>query len=373
VKNCAALGGTGFALIAISYGLARFAWGLMLPDVTREITLTPRMAGLLSACSFAAYCLAVLAAPLLTRCAGPRGTAMISALCAAAGLLLLAVAPSPFMLAAGLLIAGLSAGFSSPSLAAAVSLKVAAPRQAHMNTLINAGTSAGVMLSVPALAWLPGGWRMACMAFGALALLSLLPLWRYIPGKSPQPATESLRQIVRDRPLQRLMAIAFVIGVVSAAWWSFGPALLQHKGVSARHISLLWLSAGAAGILGALTGPLAAKIGLLWVFRLSLLGMIVLLCVFAGFSHESGWFFPAVIVGGAGYVALSGVLLVWGAQATSSAPAIGVSVLFFMLAAGQMAGSVAFGQLYVMLDAVSALLIWAVLALFMLFAPKRTA
>lgn len=62
---------TGFSLIAVSYGMARFAWGLMLPDVRLDIAFTPQLAGILSGCSFIAYCIAILVAPRLSVWAGP--------------------------------------------------------------------------------------------------------------------------------------------------------------------------------------------------------------------------------------------------------------------------------------------------------------
>lgn len=83
------------------------------------------------------------------------------------------------MLAAGLSVAGLSPGIASPSLATAVSLRVTDNQQPHMNTFINAGTSAGIILSVPVLLFLPGGWRAACLLFSGIALVCLLPILRF--------------------------------------------------------------------------------------------------------------------------------------------------------------------------------------------------
>jgi len=168
--------------------------------------------------------------------------------------------------------------------------------------------------------------------------------------------------------MRRLMGIALVSGLISAAWWSFGSALLrQHVGVDAETARLLWLVAGGAGIVGAATGPVAARIGLNAVYRLSLYGMALPLLVLA-FSHgESTGLLVAVACCGAGYVTLSGVLLVWGAQATAEEPATGVGILFFMLAVGQVAGSLLFGQLYAALGAGTALTLFALSALLLLF------
>ncbi|WP_312215183.1 MFS transporter [Pantoea vagans] len=366
----AALALTGFSLIAVTYGMARFSWGLMLPSISADIPFSPQQAGLLSACSFVAYCLTILTAAALADRYGARLTALLAALSAASGLLLLACASSPLLLATGLFVAGLSSGLASPALAAAVSNRIAAVDQPRINTLINAGTSAGIILTVVILSVLPGGWRAACVLFALLSLACMLPVMRVLSVHAVGSATKARRwhQRLYRRAMRRLMGIALVSGLISAAWWSFGSALLrQHVGVDAETARLLWLVAGGAGIVGAATGPVAARIGLNAVYRLSLCGMALPLLVLA-FSHgESTGLLVAVACCGAGYVTLSGVLLVWGAQATAEEPATGVGILFFMLAVGQVAGSLLFGQLYAALGAGTALTLFALSAMLLLF------
>jgi len=370
MRSSAALALTGFSLIAVTYGMARFSWGLMLPSISADIPFSPQQAGLLSACSFVAYCLTILTAAALADRYGARLTALLAALSAASGLLLLACASSPLLLATGLFVAGLSSGLASPALAAAVSNRIAAADQPRINTLINAGTSAGIILTVVILSVLPGGWRAACLLFALLSLACLLPVMRVLSVHAAGRAARVSRwyQRLYRRAMRRLMGIALISGLVSAAWWSFGSALLrQHVGVDAETARLLWLVAGGAGIVGAATGPVAARIGLNAVYRLSLCGMALPLLVLA-FSHgESAGLLIAVACCGAGYVTLSGVLLVWGAQATAEEPATGVGILFCMLAVGQVAGSLLFGQLYASLGAITALTLFALSALLLLF------
>lgn len=370
MRSSAALALTGFSLIAVTYGMARFSWGLMLPSISADIPFSPQQAGLLSACSFVAYCLTILTAAALADRYGARLTALLAALSAASGLLLLACASSPLLLATGLFVAGLSSGLASPALAAAVSNRIAAADQPRINTLINAGTSAGIILTVVILSMLPGGWRTACLLFALLSLACLLPVMRVLSVHAAGRAARVSRwhQRLYRRAMRRLMGIALISGLVSAAWWSFGSALLrQHVGVDAETGRLLWLVAGGAGIAGAATGPVAARIGLNAVYRLSLCGMALPLLVLA-FSHgESAGLLISVACCGAGYVTLSGVLLVWGAQATAEEPATGVGILFFMLAVGQVAGSLLFGQLYAALGAITALTLFALSALLLLF------
>ena len=88
MRSTTALALTGFSLIAATYGMARFSWGLMLPAISSDIPFTPQQAGLLSACSFAAYCFTILTSAALTDRYGTRVTALLASLSATAGLLL---------------------------------------------------------------------------------------------------------------------------------------------------------------------------------------------------------------------------------------------------------------------------------------------
>ena len=74
-----------FMLIAVTYGLARFAWGMMMPQVAQQISFSPRASGMLAACSYLAYCLATPGATLLLARWGVRNTAKLAALTAMIG------------------------------------------------------------------------------------------------------------------------------------------------------------------------------------------------------------------------------------------------------------------------------------------------
>ncbi|WP_318526438.1 hypothetical protein [Erwinia billingiae] len=119
-------------------------------------------------------------------------------------------------------------------------------------------------------------------------------------------------------------------------------------------------------MVGALTGPLAERIGMRQVYRLSQLAMAAPLVLLAVSQQMHGWLFPAVALSGAGYVTLSGVLLVSGVAVTNNAPATGVAAVFFALAAGQVAGSVLFGLLSAATGVVPALLTFAAISAAML-------
>lgn len=79
------LGATGFGLIAVCYGFARFAFGLFLPQIDADLALTDAMGGLIAGGSFLGYCLAIVVAAQLTERMGARTVAVVAALIAALG------------------------------------------------------------------------------------------------------------------------------------------------------------------------------------------------------------------------------------------------------------------------------------------------
>ena len=136
-------------LIAVSYGLARFAYGLFLPEMRDDVGLSPAVAGIIGGGSYAGYCAASVASAFLVERLGPRAIALAAGLVATIGMGLIAASPSPLVLAFAVLFAGMSTGLASPPMADAVARTVASEQQPRANALINSGTSVGVALSGP--------------------------------------------------------------------------------------------------------------------------------------------------------------------------------------------------------------------------------
>lgn len=68
----------GAALIAISYGLARFAFGLFVPPIREDLGLAPDVIGVIGALPLISFVFATLIAPLSADRLGARNTAMAS-------------------------------------------------------------------------------------------------------------------------------------------------------------------------------------------------------------------------------------------------------------------------------------------------------
>ena len=338
------IGATGFGLIAICYGFARFAFGLFLPQIDQDLDLGSTLSGVISGGSFLGYCIAIIASAYVTERVGPRYMAIGAAVIAAIGMVGIAIAPSALWLAAAVMLAGSSTGLASPPMAAAVAAAVRPERQDATNTAINAGTSAGVALSGPIALAVGGQWRLVFGAFAAAAIILAVAAAVAIPESQDEKGSVKLPPL--SATIGRLVAASFLMGAASTAIWSFGAQLATLRlSWGSNGIGLLWSVIGAAGIAGAIAGNLVARFGINRVHRV-FLGFMALGILAVGASFTS----PALALGGgavfgAAYVMLTGVYLVWGVRALPDRPATGLMVGFLAIAVGQTAGAPVFGLL----------------------------
>jgi MFS transporter, DHA1 family, inner membrane transport protein len=141
--------GPGSALIAISFGLARFAFGLFVPPIREELGLGSSVIGIIGALPLISFLLATAVAPLVTRRLGARYTAVLSGGFGVAGLSLISRAADPLMLGAGVFACGICTGLMMPALTAAMQAIVRRSLHGRVSSVINAGTSIGVIVAVP--------------------------------------------------------------------------------------------------------------------------------------------------------------------------------------------------------------------------------
>lgn len=359
------IGATGFGLIAVCYGFARFAFGLFLPQMRDDLALSAGLAGVISGGAFAAYCVAIIVSARLSERVGPRAVAVGAALVAAIGMAGIALAPSAYGLAAFVVLAGASTGLASPPMADAVAQAVAAKRQDSTNTVINAGTSAGVALTGPIALAAGSDWRIVFALFAGTALLLAVAAFLTLPSAAMAGRSSQAGGLPPLRAnLLRLVGAAFLMGAASTALWSFGGEIASLRlGWSTRGIGLLWIAIGAAGIAGAAAGWLIARLGVNTVHRFFLVALATGIALAgAGFTTPSLTLIGGAVFGAA-YVMLTGVYLVWGTTTLHDRPATGLMVGFLMIAVGQTAGAPLFGLLLGHLSLQTAVIVFALLGL----------
>ncbi|WP_313404460.1 MFS transporter [Aeromicrobium sp.] len=339
----------GLALIAACYGLARFAYGVFVPAFREEFGLGSAVTGAIASGSFVSYCLAIVAASLLTPRFGGKRVAVAAGVVATVGTLTIASAPNAAVLAVGVLVAGSSTGIASPPLAHAVAHTVAERSRDRTQTVINAGTGVGIMLAAPIALLASDEWRLAWFTFAlACALVTAWVAWAVPAGESG--STEGARSLLPTPLLpagaSTLLIAAVTAGFASSAVWTFGRDVLVTEGGLSEGASLsTWALLGAFGVLGATAGDLARHLGLRASWTITMLAMgaaTLLMGLFPGILSIA-WLAAAMF--GASYIALSGLLLLWGTRVFPDSPAAGVGVAFLALALTQATGSATVGVL----------------------------
>ncbi|MCT7657946.1 YbfB/YjiJ family MFS transporter [Mycobacterium deserti] len=338
------LGAVGLSLIAVCYGFARFAYGLFLPAFDERFGLGGAMAGAIASSSYLAYCVAIVAATAATPRWGARTVAVLAGVAAAVGTATIAAAPNVIVLAIGVVIAGSSTGLASPPLAHAVARHVTADRVDRVQTVVNSGTGLGVMVSGPIALASGADWAMAWYVFAATAVVVTVWVALTIPPNSGQAERRALvpTPVLAAGSLPLFVASA-MMGAGSAAIWTFGRDVAVGGGLSPTASTVMWIVLGAAGLLGALTGDLASRAGLARAWTAAMLVLAAATAVFGAVGGPS--LIATAAVFGAVYLALTGLVLLWGIRVYPDHPAFGVGAPFLLIAAGQALGSPAIGAL----------------------------
>jgi len=346
VKPLAATGfaALGAALIAIAYGLARFAFGLFVPPIRADLGLSPDVIGVVGSLAFVSFILASLIAPLLAHRLGARNTAVLAGLLAVGGLTLISQARDEFMLGTGVFACGLCTGLMMPALSSAVQSIVAPGLQDRVNAVMNAGTSVGIVLSVPAVLFMAGAWRWAYGSFAVLAGIGVIAAWLFIPSAS-RVTTDSppslLRITVRQwGALARLCGFGFGMGLISSSYWVFAPDLVVDiGGMPPQLTGWLWLAVGVAGLAGATASDFAARNGAAMTQTVGWLALCASIALIAASPSQLPSALVSAAVFGAAYMTLTGLYLVTGIRWLPDHPSVGPVLPFLSISIGQAVGS----------------------------------
>lgn len=254
----------GVALIAVTFGLARYGYGLLLPEMRSEFSLSEGQAGLIASATYAAYLIANIAVVLLMERFGPRVTIGLSAALAAGGMVIMAVASDPLALTCGVLVAGAASGLALPPYSGLVASRVEPRRRDRVWPAISSGTGWGVALAGPIAIMAGDRWRLvwavfvvAAVAVGAAAVL-LAPARESGSARMPQ-LSPSWFFCPKSRPL---LISAVLLGLGSAVWWAFCVDALREAGHGPTTARIVYAGCGAAGILATLGGSALGRWGL---------------------------------------------------------------------------------------------------------------
>ncbi|MGR3496170.1 MFS transporter [Citreimonas sp.] len=171
--------------------------------------------------------------------AGGRGVLILSNLIFAAGLALLAVAPSPAMLFAGWAIIGLGMGIGlyEAGFATLTGIYGTKARGPITGITLIAGFASTVGWPLSGLMLATWGWREACLGWALIHLCLALPLNACLPRGTA--TAEGPRAPAEDGPPPSRIAMRLLAFVFAATWFNSTamaahlPGLLQEAGASA--------------------------------------------------------------------------------------------------------------------------------------------
>ncbi|MCD2198175.1 MFS transporter [Actinomycetospora endophytica] len=311
------LGLAGGAVMGVTFGMARYVYGLTLPAIRSALDVSEPVLGLIGSGTFAGFLLSLLTAPSLARRKGPRASTTLGGVSAAVGCALVAVAPSPGVLALGALVAGSAAGWVWASYSTIVAA-VAAPRQRpRLLAGITTGAAAGLVV-VGVIALVVDSWRWTWAVIAVASLVATVLNRCVVPRLPPAHARRRMRL---GRGIAWPTGFGVVLFLGATAYFTYATDAAERAGLGAAAGPTIFVVVGAAGFTGLAAGALAQRAGATAVAVTALLLLGVALALL-GLDAGS---LPAVIVSAAVFGAAntvgSAALPIWTAALIPDDPA----------------------------------------------------
>jgi predicted MFS family arabinose efflux permease len=338
------LAGAGIGIVGASFGMARYGYGLLLPDIRREYGLGPGTLGAIGTAGYVAYLLATSATGAFAGRAGPRRTAVGAGLLAALGMAIAGLTHSPAGLLVGVLTGGASAGLAFPPFSDAAG-ELAPRSRGRVLAAINCGTGYGVAVAAPVAIAAGRDWHAAWLACAAAALLAAGWAGRVLPrsgrvGREPGPL-----RALRHRRARPLLVGGVLIGLGSSAFWTFAVERLTEVGALAPSATRSFLGVvGVASILATLTSDLVRRLGARRAFRCCAAAEAAGIALLALGPGSLAVALTAAVLFGAAYNAVVAIQALWGARLFAR-PSLGLSAVMAANGLGLLAGPLAAGLL----------------------------
>jgi predicted MFS family arabinose efflux permease len=340
----------GIGVVGASFGMARYGYGLLLPDIRASYGMTSGALGLIAAGSYLAYLAASAAVGPLAARLGARRLVVLGGCCATGGMLLAGLSGTPLVLAVGLLVGGASSGLVFPPFSDAVEALVAPAHRARTLAAVSSGTGYGVAIAVPIALVAGSAWRSAWLAFAVVSMVMTLWAARVLPPADARPTPRDLPRISwswlvcpRSGPL---LVGALLIGLAASVYWTFAVDYLVTEGSLPTSTSRLFLAlVGSASVLGILAGDLLRRVspaGAFGALTAMLAGSLALLAAAPASLAAAAL---SGVVFGASFNLIVAIQSIWTSRVFAERPSAGLAAVMFMLGLGLLVGPPAAGLL----------------------------
>ncbi|GAB3121545.1 MFS transporter [Streptomyces calidiresistens] len=338
------IGLAGAAVVGVAFGMARYAYGLTLPDIRQDLELSEPVLGLIAGATFAGYLAGLLlAGPLAVR-RGSRAPTTVGGACGAVGAVIVTVAQFPWLLAVGAVLAGSAGGWVWASYSDIVTRTVSAPQRPRALAIITTGTSGGlVVLAGLAVLALPGSWRMVWAGIALAAVAAAVVNLRLVPRTGPKPRPEKRRG---TSPLVTALRVPAAYSVVYFAavviYFTYAADVLTRD-LPAAAVPALYAVIGVTGMAGVATGAVAQRMGSPRVAAQCLVTVAAALALLGLAGDSMIATAVSACVFGPGYMIGSAVLAVWTAELVPERAGAAFTGCLIVGAAGSVAAPIVAG------------------------------
>lgn len=331
----------GAAMIAVTFGLARYGYGLLLPEMQTELGVGSQTAGWIASSAYASYLATNVLVVWLTTRFGPRVPIGAAALVAATGMIVIAQASGALSLAVGVVVAGAAAGLAFPPYADVVARSAPSAHRAVSWSVISSGTGWGVTVAAAVAVTLGSNWRTAWLVFAVVTVATGVVAVLAAPGSTPAHARQAPRprwswlMCPRSRPL---LVSAILVGAGSSVWWAFSVDALRHAGLGETPTKIVYAVCGMAGVLGSATGKATDRIGLRRTYLITCAVLVGAITLLGTATATLAVVMVAAVLFGVSYNAVIAVHGLWSAAVFLDRPSAGLAAVNTALTIGTITG-----------------------------------
>ena len=338
--------------IAVSFGIARYGFGLFLPDMAADFNLTNAELGLISSGAYLGYFTASIVAMTLTVRTGARLMLLVGLSLATAGMALIATAQSTAFLVIGCALAGASPGLVFSPISEAISVLFRQGDQGPAFSTVNAGEGLGAVLSAVVFLFVMD-WQSAWSVFVGLGVISILGILFSVPSRASAEVDGVPIAPMVWLPCGEAIALllgSFVLGITTTVFWTFAGGLVGGQSIALFQAAVemraaLWITLGLAGMAGVIAAPLLRRFGLRLTYAASIIATAAALCL-SGLAINA----QAIVLlsGGAfglTYIMATSQLGAWAMKVYIDRPSSGFGLAFLIFAVGAVIGPAIAGYL----------------------------
>lgn len=321
----------GFAVVGVSFGMARYCYGLTLPGIRQDLGPSELLLGFIASASFVGYLAGLLLSGVLAARRGPRAPTTVGGVCAVLGCLVVATAPTAPVLTLGTVLAGSAAGWVWAPYFEIVERLAPEPVRPRLLALVATGVSGGlVLVGLLVLGAGVSGWRLAWAGVGVAAAVAVLVNLRGVPKLPPAPSGTGSKvgRGLLDVAIVRPLVFVTVAFAACTFYLVFAADAARAGGLNDSAGALLYVVLGVSGLVAVLAQQAVDAFGAERMAAACLGAFGISLAILGGANHVVWAVLGSAVIFGAAFTTGSAVVSIWVTQVFPAEPAAAFTATF---------------------------------------------